>query len=67
VLRRLVRGACFAALALGVIWILQGIGVLPGSVMTGRSEWALAGAGLLAAGAALAFWLARSAPPGGSL
>ena len=65
-LRRLVRGACMVALALGGIWILQGIGVLPGSFMTGRSEWALAGAGL-AAGAALVLWLARSAAPGGGL
>jgi len=28
----------------GVVWILQGINVLPGSFMTGQSQWALYGA-----------------------
>jgi hypothetical protein len=28
----------------GSIWFLQGIGVLPGSFMTGQSRWALYGA-----------------------
>ena len=27
----------------GVIWILQGINVLPGSFMTGQPQWAVAG------------------------
>jgi hypothetical protein len=60
--RRLLRSACLVAVSLGGIWILQGVGIMPGSFMTGRSEWALAGAAL-AAGAALGLWLARSAPP----
>jgi len=29
---------------LGLIWFLQGIGVLPGSFMTGSQFWAMAGA-----------------------
>ena len=28
----------------GCIWFLQGIGVLPGSFMTGQARWALYGA-----------------------
>jgi uncharacterized membrane protein HdeD (DUF308 family) len=28
----------------GVIWILQGINVLPGSFMTGQTKWAVIGA-----------------------
>ena len=28
----------------GVVWILQGINVLPGSFMTGQIRWAYAGA-----------------------
>ena len=28
---------------LGLIWFLQGIGVLPGSFMTGSQFWAMAG------------------------
>jgi len=27
----------------GVVWFLQGINVLPGSFMTGQSQWALYG------------------------
>ncbi len=27
----------------GFVWFLQGINVLPGSVMTGQSEWAVRG------------------------
>jgi hypothetical protein len=45
-------------LVLGSVWFLQGIGVLPGSFMTGSSFWAGAGAlafiiGLILIGAAL--------------
>jgi uncharacterized membrane protein HdeD (DUF308 family) len=32
-----------ALLTVGVIWILQGINVLPGSFMTGQAFWAWAG------------------------
>lgn len=31
----------------GIVWILQGIGVLPGSFMTGDIMWAAIGAVLL--------------------
>ena len=31
----------------GIVWILQGIGVLPGSFMTGQIVWAAIGAVLL--------------------
>jgi hypothetical protein len=31
----------------GIVWIFQGIGVLPGSVMTGQIVWAAIGAVLL--------------------
>ena len=30
-------------MALGVIWFLQGINVLPGSFMTGQVQWAIYG------------------------
>ena len=32
---------------MGSVWILQGIGVLPGSFMTGQMVWAAIGAVLL--------------------
>lgn len=36
----------------GIIWILQGINVLPGSFMTGQMQWAAFGAVALVVGAA---------------
>jgi hypothetical protein len=37
----------------GVVWILQGVNVLPGSFMTGDPSWAWRGAGMLVVGVAL--------------
>ncbi len=37
----------------GVVWILQGVNVLPGSFMTGDLRWAWRGAAALIVGAAL--------------
>ena len=34
----------------GIVWFLQGIGVLPGSFMTGQTRWAVYGAITAAAG-----------------
>jgi hypothetical protein len=31
-------------LLMGTIWILQGVNVLPGSMMSGQSQWAVRGA-----------------------
>ena len=41
----------------GIVWFLQGIGVLPGSFMTGSQFWAVIGAVLIIVGA----WLAAGA------
>ena len=38
------------AAVLGVVWILQGLNVLPGSFMTGDIQWAAYGAVLVALG-----------------
>jgi hypothetical protein len=40
---------------LGTVWVLQGIGVLAGSFMTGQTFWAWAGAAVLAVGAAVLY------------
>jgi hypothetical protein len=37
-------------IALGIIWILQGVNILPGSFMTGQIVWAWRGAAVAAAG-----------------
>ena len=38
---------------MGGVWTLQGIGVLPGSFMTGEPLWAVIGAVFLAVGGSL--------------
>lgn len=47
---------------LGAVWFLQGIGLLPGSFMTGQMEWAVAGALAAAIGIGL-FVYANRIPP----
>lgn len=37
-------------IAVGTVWLLQGINVLPGSFMTGDPKWAVIGGILAAAG-----------------
>jgi hypothetical protein len=51
-----VRIVAVVALLAGVVYIYQRNGVIPGSFMTGRSEWAVIGAALVAGAGAL-FWL----------
>jgi hypothetical protein len=43
----------------GMVWLLQGIRVLPGSFMTGSSFWAIVGAVVAVAGIAVFIGLAR--------
>ena len=38
---------------LGIVWILQGINILPGSFMTGQMQWAIYGAIAAAVGVLL--------------
>jgi hypothetical protein len=42
----------------GIIWILQGTSILPGSYMTGNPQWTINGAVSVLIGAAL-FWFAN--------
>ena len=44
----------------GVVWLLQGIGVLPGSFMTGQFFWAVMGAIFMVVGSLLIFAGLRS-------
>ena len=39
----------------GVVWLLQGVGILPGSFMTGQLFWAVMGAIFLVVGSLLVF------------
>lgn len=48
------------AILIGTVWMLQGVGILPGSVMSGDPFWARVGSGLMIGGLALGglgYWL----------
>ena len=45
---------------IGIIWILQGINILPGSFMTGQMQWAVYGAIAFVIGAVLLVMSRRS-------
>ena len=45
----------------GLVWFLQGVRIIPGSVMTGSRFWTVIGAALLVAGTAV-LATARRAP-----
>jgi len=51
---------------LGAVWILQGINVLPGSFMTGQTQWAIYGALALIAGCVLLIVARRQRPKRGA-
>ena len=45
----------YVLVAFGAIWFFQGIGVLPGSFMSGQPKWAVIGSITALVGAGLAF------------
>ncbi|MEQ1781693.1 MAG: hypothetical protein ABMA14_10050 [Hyphomonadaceae bacterium] len=51
------------AILAGVIWIFQGLNVLPGSFMTGDINWTYRGAALAVAGALLLWSATRNPRP----
>jgi hypothetical protein len=40
----------------GLVWLLQGVGLLPGSFMSGDSFWAVAGLALIGCAAMYGMW-----------
>lgn len=42
-MRIALNGLGVLLLLLGALWLLQGIGILPGSFMTGQTQWAVYG------------------------
>jgi hypothetical protein len=61
--RRLLVGLAIVCGLTGIVWILQGIGVLPGSFMTGEIVWAAIGTVLLFVSALLLWAAYRRAAP----
>ena len=45
---------------MGCVWLLQGIGILPGSFMTGQPFWAVMGAIFVVVGGLIVFGGMRS-------
>ena len=53
-------GVGVVMILLGTVWMLQGTGVLPGSVMSGDPFWARVGSGMMLGGlvvCGLGWWL----------
>ena len=49
-MKSLLRAVSLALMAMGAVWFLQGVNVLPGSFMTGQTKWAIYGSLLLVVG-----------------
>jgi len=43
----------------GRVFFLQGVGILPGSFMTGQIQWAMYGGAMIIIGAGLLIWARR--------
>jgi hypothetical protein len=64
-MRRTILNVLGALLSLaGVVWILQGITILPGSFMSGQTQWAIYGAVALIAGLGVLVFANRRRTPG---
>jgi hypothetical protein len=66
-MRWILVGGGIVLFLLGGLWILQGVGILAGSVMTGQTFWAIVGVILLIVGAGLCALGARRRPTTPSL
>lgn len=54
-MKRMLRVASVILMVIGAVWFFQGIGVLPGSFMTGQTRWAVNGG--ITAVAGLILWV----------
>ncbi len=59
-MRIFVRILAVLLIGMGVVWILQGINVLPGSFMTGQIQWAYRGGACAVVGLLLLIFLGRA-------
>jgi hypothetical protein len=55
----IIKIAATLLIFVGVIWLLQGLGVLVGSMMSGDAKWAAIGGGMVIAGVAAWFYAGR--------
>jgi uncharacterized membrane protein SirB2 len=62
-MRWILVGVGIVLILLGGLWLLQGVGILAGSVMTGQMFWAIVGLILLIVGIVLCALGLRRRPP----
>ncbi len=58
IIRTILKIVSLLVIIPGIIFILQGVNILPGSYMTGDPQWAINGTIMVLIGAAL-FWFAN--------
>ena len=58
-MKLVLRGLGTVLMFFGLVWFLQGLGMVPGSFMTGESQWAVYGAISFVAGVVLLVVAAR--------
>jgi hypothetical protein len=58
-MRIILRVLAILLIAIGIVWILQGINILPGSFMTGQIQWAYRGGFLAVVGVAILLFVRR--------
>jgi hypothetical protein len=61
-MKRVLRVVSVILMAIGAVWFLQGVNVLPGSFMTGQTRWAVIGGVTAVAGVVLWVTSRRSTP-----
>jgi hypothetical protein len=49
----------FALIVAGIVWFVQGVGLLPGSFMSGQAQWAVYGGLAILVGAGLLLYVNR--------
>lgn len=62
-MRLLALPVCLLTVAVGGIFLGQGVGLIPGSFMTGSGTWAVIGAVMVVAGVGLLLVVARRPGP----
>ena len=58
-MRLILKIVAALCIIIGIIWILQGINVLPGSFMTGQVEWAYRGGAVALVGFGILLFATR--------
>jgi len=63
-MRIVLRILAILLILVGIVWILQGINVLPGSFMTGQMQWAYRGGAAAVIGVVLLLFARRTGKRG---